>query len=615
MPTPRFLEIMANSIIQAFEETVQRRGNDPAARFRDTDDKWVSRTWTQMDRARKILAAGLFELGLGAKERMNVLANTSYDWMLADLAIQTCGGETVPIYQSNLPAEVEYIVNNCGAVMMFAENQEQLDKILEQKDKLTNVRKVVTFDDAGDGAHGDFVIGMSKVLSMGEAKVAELEGQLKERTSGLTPDDVLTIIYTSGTTGHPKGVVLTHANMLYEVKATEDLGVVQKDDLQFLFLPMAHVFAKVLQCTWFGTGHEMAIDANIPRITENLGQVKPTVVASVPRIFEKVYAKVVGGGLEAPGLKGSLFKWALGLNDQYATLMLDNKPIPFGLDLQLNLAKKLVFSKINERLNEIFGGRIRFFVSGGAPLPKKMAYFFKNADILILEGYGLTETSAATCVNPPDGNRIGTVGKPLPGTEIKLASDGEIMIKGPGVMREYWKREDATKEVIQSDGWFATGDIGTIDEDGYLRITDRKKDIIVTAGGKNVAPQNIENLIKSKNPMISQVVVYGDKRKYLSALVSLDPDNAANFGKEKGVSGGYEAICNSSQAREAVQATLDSANGELAKYETIKKFKILEKDFEVGDELTASLKVKRKVVNKKYEDVLESFYDSKDKIE
>jgi long-chain acyl-CoA synthetase len=399
--------------------------------------------------------------------------------------------------------------------------------------------------------------------------------------------------------------------MLYEVEAVMKAGIVSVGDVEFLFLPMSHVFTKVLQCAWFGLGHEMALDGDVQKVADNIHETKPTVVASVPRIFEKVYSKVVSQGLEAPGLKGKLFKWALDTNDQYATHMLEAKPIPFGLDLQLGLAKKLVFSKIHDKLMERFGGRIRFFVSGGAPLPKKMAYFFHNAGITILEGYGLTETSAATTVNRPDKNKIGTVGKALDGTEIKIAEDGEILIRGPGVMREYWQKADATQEVFTPDGFFKSGDIGEIDQDGYLKITDRKKDIIVTAGGKNVAPQNLENMLKSMSPLISQVVVHGDKRKYLAALFTLEPESAKKLGKEKGIGEDYGAVCKSGAAREALQATIDQANAQLASYETIKKFAILEKDFEVGDELTPSLKVKRKVVSDKYKALLDGFYDEK----
>jgi long-chain acyl-CoA synthetase len=600
---------VANSIIGAFQETVSKRGNDPACRFRGAGGQWTTYTWSQLDELRKVLAAGLLELGLASRERANVLANSSEKWMLADFAIQSCGGETVPIYQSNLSHEVEYIINDCGAVMVFAENAEQLKKLQEQKAKLGKIRKVIMMSGEGDGT--PWTITWDEVLKLGREKLGARADEINTRASGLGPSDVLTIIYTSGTTGHPKGVVLTHANMLYEMDVVEKIGIVGKNDVQFLFLPMAHVFAKVLQCGWIGTGHELAIDPDINSITKNLGEVKPTIVCSVPRIFEKVYAKVVGGGLEAPGVKGKLFKWAIGLNDQYAQLMIDGKPIPFGLDMQLGLAKKLVFSKVNEKLNAIFGGRLRFFVSGGAPLPKKMAFFFQNAGVTILEGYGLTETSAASTVNVLAKNKIGMVGPAVPGTELKIAADGEILIKGGGVMREYWNRPDATKEVLSPDGWFSTGDIGVIDQDGYLKITDRKKDIIVTAGGKNVAPQNLENLVKSANPLISQIVVHGDKRKFLSALVTLEAEAAKKLGEANSIGAAYESVVNSPQARAAVQATLDQVNGQLASYETIKKFQILPKDFEIGVELTPTLKVKRKFCNEKYKAILDGFYDEK----
>ncbi len=594
---------MANSIIASFEETVARNGDGAAARFRDAQDQWATYTWKQMDELRRAVGTGLLTLGLEGKERVNILANTSVNWMIADLAIQSCGAEPVPIYQSNLAHEVEYIINNCDSVMVFAEDKTQLDKLKDQRDKIGNIRKVIVMSDEADDS--DWTINWSELLEKGKAELDAQAEALAARTASLTPDDVLTIIYTSGTTGKPKGVVLPHSAMLYEMKACKEIDLIRPDDVEFLFLPMAHVFAKVLQCVWFGLGHEMAIDANIPQITKNLGEVRPTVMASVPRIFEKVYAKVVAGGLEAPGAKGKLFKWAMGVIDQYAQCMIDGTAVPFFLDLQLSLAKKLIFSKVEAKLDGIFGGRLRYFVSGGAPLSKKIAYFFDACNVTILEGYGLTETAAATTINRPDKNKIGTVGAPLPGMEIKIAEDGEILIRGPGVMREYWKREDATKEVLIGDGWFATGDIGTVDSDNYVKITDRKKDIIVTAGGKNVAPQNLEGLFKAASPLIGQIVVHGDKRKYLSALIVLDPDNA----KSLGAGDDYATISQSSQAKEAIQAVLDKVNKDLAKYETIKKVCFAEADFEIGEELTPSLKVKRKFVNEKYKAKFDGMYD------
>ncbi len=598
---------MASSIIGAFCETVSKRANDPAARYRDAHERWQTITWAEMDQARKALAVGLMSLDVQAKQRVNTLAATSEKWMIADLAIQSVGGHTVPIYQSNTASECEYIINNCEAVVVFAENQEQLAKLQSQKENLPNLRKVVIMDDSGGDS--EWTVNWSTLMEIGRASVGAQAQALEARTAALTPDDVLTLIYTSGTTGRPKGVVLTHGNMLYEIQASLQIGMSTPQDVQLLFLPMAHVFAKVLQCVWFGIGHEMAIDGDIQRVSANLADVKPHLVASVPRIFEKVYAKTVGAGLEAPGVAGKLFAWALSVNDRYAQLRLDDKPIPLGLRIQMGIAKRLVLSKVNKKLTAAFGGRLRFFVSGGAPLPKKMAYFFENAGITILEGYGLTETSAGGTLNRPHANRIGTVGRPLPGTEIKIASDGEILLRGPGVMREYWKRPEATAEVLLNDGWFATGDIGQLDKDGYLKITDRKKDIIVTAGGKNVAPQNIENLVKAQNPLISQVVVHGDKRKYLSAVVTLDPDNLAAFGKDRGLSGDHAALSAQPMVREEIQKTVDIVNGQLASYETIKRFEILDHDFVIGEELTPTLKVKRKVCNEKYRSLFDGMYD------
>ena len=600
---------MADTVLAAFLNTVEKRKDAPAARFKNAKGEWESVSWGKMGQDRLEVAAALVELGVKAKDRINVIANTSYKWMLADVGIQSAGATVVAIYQSNLPHEVEYIVNDSGGTLIIAENREQLDKLLKEKAKLTKVRKVIVMSDETDGT--DWTMSWSDFVSLGRSKVADHTAELNARQKALSGDDVLCLIYTSGTTGMPKGVVLTQRNLGYEVEATSKIDLIREDDLELLFLPMAHSFARVLQCIWLGKGHEMAIDADLQAITANMGAVKPTIMASVPRIFEKVYAKVTAGGLEAPGIKGKLFKWALDVNDQYTQHMVDGKSVPFGLELQLGLARKLVFSKVGERLKGIFGGRIRYFVSGGAPLSRKIAYFFSNAGVTILEGYGLTETSAATCVNRPDKVKIGTVGPTVPGTEIKIAADGEILIKGPGVMREYWGKPEATKEVISADGWFSTGDIGVVDQDGFVKITDRKKDIIVTAGGKNVAPQNIENLLKASSPLISQVMIYGDKRKYLVAIVTVEPENLANWAKENGVSGDYKVMSKSEKLRQAIQGIIDHANGQLAQYESIKKFHILDKDFEIGDELTPTLKVKRKHASQKYIDILESMYDEK----
>jgi long-chain acyl-CoA synthetase len=599
---------MANSIVGLFQETVAAQGGRPAARFRQGDG-WQSRTWAEMSEDRRLVAAGLLELGLEAGERVNILSNTSYRWMLADLGAQTAGAEPVAIYQSNLPDEVQYIVEDSGAVIVFAEDRAQLSKLLQVRARIPKVRKVIVMNDDADP--DDWILRWSELVARGREHLGAHEAELERRVAAVGPETVLTLIYTSGTTGRPKGVVLTHGNMLYEAEAMRTLGILRPDDVQLLFLPMAHSFAKVLQCGWLGIGHEMAIDPDIQQIVPNMGVVRPTIMASVPRIFEKVYAKVTSGGLSAPGLKGKMFAWALRLLDAHTRHVESGTPIPMGLQVQLNIVRSLVFSKVRARLNELFGGRLRYFVSGGAPLSKKMAIFFAEAGVMILEGYGLTETSAATCVNLPDKLKLGTVGLPMPGTEVKIAADGEILIKGRGVMRGYWNQPEATAEVLSPDGWFASGDIGEIDRDGFVRITDRKKDIIVTAGGKNVAPQNIESAIKAASPLVSQVMVYGDKRKFLSALVTLEAERLGELCAAQGVDGDYAAQTRSAPARAAVQAVLDGVNAQLPSYETIKKFEILERDFEIGDELTPTLKVKRKHATKKYWDRLDALYDER----
>lgn len=566
-------------------------------------------TWRELDARREIVASGLLELGVEPGARVNILANTSIHWMLADLGVLSIGAETVPIYQSSLASECAFIIENCGGSVVFAENRGQLDKLLEQRPKLGSVRKVVVMSGETDGT--DWTIGWEELVAKGQAALEKNRPVIAERSGALTEESILTLIYTSGTTGQPKGVILTHDNIMSVSQAALDIELISHEDIELLFLPMAHVFAKLLEVVWIMAGHEMVIDPEVTRITANMAEVRPTLMASVPRIFEKVYAKVVSGGLEPGGVKAKLFRWALDVNDRYAQAKIDRRPVPAGLELQRKLARKLVFSKVHAKLSATFGGRLKFFISGGAPLPKKMAFFFSAADVTILEGYGLTETSAATCVNRPGRNVIGSVGSPLPGNEVKIADDGEILIKGPGVMKGYWNRPEATAEVLLPGGWFATGDIGEIDGDGNVIITDRKKDIIVTAGGKNIAPQNIENAVKSANPLISQVVVHGDKRKFLVALITLEPEAAKKLAADHGVEGDYAAICRSEVARTAIQDTIDRVNAQLARFETIKAFKILEKDFEIGHELTHTLKVKRKVCMKKYGEILDAFYDER----
>lgn len=593
---------MAKSVYELFQKTVAARGSRVAAQYK-VAGAWRDVTWDEMADTSLQVSAALVEMGVAPKSRISIVSNTRLEWIFADVGILGADCTTVPVYQSNLAHEVEYILTDAGTSVVFVEDNSQLKKMREIRDQVPNVSKVIAF--TGD-VEGDWEISFEDFLKKGAEFLKDNRAKVDERAESLTPDDILTFIYTSGTTGKPKGTILKHDSMIYEAEATEKVGLIGPDDVQFLFLPMAHVFAKVLEVTWFASGHVMAFwEGDQKKIVDNMGETRPTIMAAVPRIYEKVHAKVVDGAVSAPGIKGKLGRWALQKSEEAAAIE-RRGGTPGGLGWAL--AQKLVFSKIQERLNGLFGGRLRFFISGGAPLSPDIAYFFKHAGVTICEGYGLTETSAASTVNLPNDIRIGTVGKPMPGTEVKIAGDGEILIRGRGVMAGYWNRPDATKEAINDDGWFHTGDIGEFDNDGYLRITDRKKDIIVTAGGKNVAPQNIENLIKSKSPLISQVVIHGDQRKFLSALITVDPDNVENWAKTNGLSGDHAALSKKPELRKEIEAVVSQVNGTLASYETLKKFEILDHDFEIGEQLTPTMKVKRKVCNEKYKDILDGFY-------
>ncbi len=600
---------MAKNIFDIFDTTVKNRGDKVAAQYK-VAGAWRDITWGEMGAISAKITAGLIKHGVASKDRVTILSKTRVEWCMADFGILGADATTVPIYETSTAEDVQYILDNAGTSFVFAENKDQLEKLREIKSSIPNVRRVVVIDSAGCDFDSAWESSWEDFLAEGEEYKKDHADEIAARSAGLTPDDVLTLIYTSGTTGKPKGTILTHDAMLYEAEVVQKTGLVTPDDVQYLFLPLAHVFAKVLEVAWIQTGHVMAFwEGDQKKIVDNLAEVRPTLMASVPRIYEKVHAAVTGQIINKGGIGGKLGRWALKKGQEAAALEKAGKdPSSFGW----NLAQKLVFAKIAETLDQKFGGRLRFFISGGAPLSPDLAFFFKYAGVKICEGYGLTETSAATVVNLPHEIKIGTVGKVLPGTELKIAGDGEILIRGRGVMKGYWKRDEATKEALDDDGWFHTGDIGELDKDGYLRITDRKKDIIVTAGGKNVAPQNIEGALKTKSPLISQVVVHGDKRKYLTAVITVDPDTLKSWAQDNmGANGSFDfaQVSQSDALNNEIEKAVDALNQGLARYETLKKFRILDHDFEIGDQLTPSLKVKRKVVNERYKDVFDSMYE------
>jgi long-chain acyl-CoA synthetase len=615
------------TVLDVFAARVEASGERTALRSK-VAGRWQPTTWLEWDRASREVAGGLVGLGVEVGDRVVILANTREDWVLSDVGILMAGAVTVPIYPSNLPEPCEYIINDCGACVVIVEDPHQLEKLLDPavRSRLGRVRKVVMMSELAvlerPDASGRTEVRRAEVLPPGHAdeggvmSLSDLResgrgwlganpNRLGEIARAIDPGQACTIVYTSGTTGPTKGVVLTHANLAFECEAVKNLLGIGEEDEQVLFLPLAHIFAKLLEWAAITVGATTAFAESVPKLIENLGEVRPTFMGAVPRVYEKAYAKIQGNFEDkrkklVPRL---LVDFALGQGKLRSRI---EQRGGRASGLGVKLADKLVFSKIRN----IFGGRVKYFISGGAPLSREIAEFFHAAGILILEGYGLTETTAATHINRPDSFEFGTVGPALPGVEVRIAPDGEILMRGGNIMKEYYGKPEATAEVIDADGWFHSGDIGVIEANGHLRITDRKKDIIVTAGGKNVAPQNIENSFKALCPLASQMMVYGDKRKYLTALITLSPEAIEDWARAEGVSyRDHAELTQKPQVRELIQGYVDTLNRGLESYQSIKKFAILPRDFDQDSgELTPTLKVKRKHCTEKYGDILEGFY-------
>ncbi len=560
---------------------------------------WKQVSWKQFGEQVRQVSMGLRALGLKNEERVAILAGTRFEWVVADMGILGAAGATTTIYPSNLADECEFIINDSDTKYVFAENDDQVAKLTAVRAKIPGIRHVITFD--GKSSADGWVLTLNELLEKGKpASQADWEAVCKT----VKNQDIATLIYTSGTTGKPKGVVLTQDCWVYEAEAIDEMKLLVPDDVQFFWLPLAHSFGKVLEVAQLKIGFHTAIDGRVDKIVENLAQVKPTFVAAVPRIFEKVYNKVVEGTKKTGGLKYSIFKWAVEVGREVSALRQQRQEASGLLAVKYSLATKLVFSKLQDR----FGGRLRYFVSGSAPLSREMAEFFHAAGILILEGYGLTETSAASFVNRPTNFKFGSVGPALPGTQLKIAEDGEILIKGRGVMRGYHNLPEQTAETIK-DGWLYTGDIGEVDATGLLRITDRKKDLIKTSGGKYVAPQSIEGKFKMLCPYVSQSLVHGNNRNFCTMLIALDKEAITEWAKGNGVQGSYEQIVKDPRTHALIKPSVQELNKGLASYESIKNFAILPRDLTLEDgDLTPSLKLKRKVVEGKYKELIDGFY-------
>ncbi|EFD69331.1 long-chain fatty-acid CoA ligase [Streptomyces lividans TK24] len=576
-------------------------------------DDWKSLTWAQAAERVYAIAAGLVELGVQPEQRVALASSTRLEWILADLGIMCAGAATTTVYPQTNAGESAYILSDSESRVLIAEDAAQLAKAKEKKAELPDLTHVVVVDATGADTSEDWVLTLDELERRGAARLEKDPQLIKERVGALTKDQLATLIYTSGTTGRPKGVRLPHDCWSYMAKAIAATGLVTKDDVQYLWLPLAHVFGKVLTSGQIEAGHVTAVDGRVDKIIENLPVVQPTYMAAVPRIFEKVYNGVAAKARAGGGAKYKIFQWAAGIAREYAKVTQDNfkrtgtASAPAGLRTKHAVADRLVYAKIREA----FGGRLRACVSGSAALAPEIGYFFAGAGIHILEGYGLTESSAASFVNPGEAYRTGTVGKPLPGTEVRIADDGEILLRGPGIMEGYHKLPEKTAEVLEADGWFHTGDIGELSPDGYLRITDRKKDLIKTSGGKYIAPAEVEGQFKAVCPYVSNILVHGADRNFCTALIALDEIAITEWARENGLAGKpYAEIVAAPATVEMVDGYVRQLNEGLQRWQTIKKFRLLPRDLDVEHgEITPSLKLKRPVVEREYKNLIEEMYE------
>ncbi|MGA8846097.1 MAG: AMP-dependent synthetase/ligase [Nocardioides sp.] len=597
-----FVDHLAQNVAVQFLDRVAISPDAEAFRF-PRGESWESVTWQQSGDQVARLAAGLLSLGLESEQRVGIAAGTRYEWIIADLAIMCAGGATTTVYPSTNADDTAYILSDSECQFVFAEDDEQLAKLKEQESALGSLRKIITFDGTADG---DRVLSMDQLGELGDAYLAEHPDVISTTAKAIAPDQLATLIYTSGTTGRPKGVRLQHKAWVYEGMAIKVQNILDETDLQFLWLPMAHSFGKVLLSSQLACGFATAIDGRVDKIVENLGIVKPTFMGAAPRIFEKAHARIVTMQAAEGGLKEKIFKRAFVVGNKVDQLKIEGKSVPLPLKVQHGLFDKLVFSKVRDR----FGGRVRFFISGSAALNPEIAAFFHAAGILILEGYGMTENAAGATVNHPDQYKMGTVGMALPGAEVKIGEGDEVLLRGPHIMAGYHNNPDETAKTITEDGWLRTGDKGSLDADGFLTITGRIKDLFKTSGGKYIAPSSIEAKFKAVCPYASQFMVFGNDRNFVVALVTLDPDAMADWAKENGMEGAsYAEIVSSEKVNALVGEYVDTLNAKLNRWETIKKWEILPEDLTIeSGELTPSMKVKRNVVEANNTDRIAAFY-------
>ncbi|HET7418268.1 MAG TPA: long-chain fatty acid--CoA ligase [Solirubrobacterales bacterium] len=570
-------------------------GDRTAIRFKE-GDRWLSRSFSEVTDVVRPLAFGLVTLGVEKGDRVAILGNTRPEWTYFDFAALSIGATVVPIYQTNSPEECRYVLENSDSKVVVVEDAEQLEKVRQVRDQLPQLEHIVLMTGSAEDA-----ISLEDLAAKGGGGD---DATWRTLYDAVTPEDICTFIYTSGTTGPPKGCIISHGNYRAMLDMVNGVSVIEDEDLAYLYLPLAHSFALLIQFGTFDLGTTLAYWERDPlKILPNLAELKPTYFPSVPRIFEKIYTAATSAIEKEGGLKKSIFNWAIKVGAKMREAERSGRQPGFLLQRQYAFADKKVLSKIRG----LFGGRIRLAVSGAAPINPEILRFFDAAGVLVLEGWGMTETSTAATISTPEDFKVGTIGKPFPGCEVKIAEDGEILVKGPNVFQGYHKNPEATAETIV-DGWLHTGDIGEIEPDGFIKITGRKKDIIITAGGKNITPANLEAEIKQQ-PLVSQCVVVGDRRPYLVALVTLDPEEAVKYAQEHNLPEDPAQLAQNPDVKAAIEAHVEKINQNFARVEQVKKIAILPHDLsQESGELTPTLKVKRAVVAQKHEGAIEQLY-------
>ena len=596
---------MIGNINLMFQNSVQHWGNRAALRQRKPDG-WREISWNQWNEGVRDVCLGLYAMGLKDGDRAGLIGKNCIEWVTADLGILAARGVVVPIYLTNPAHEIAYILENSGAKFVILEDAEQLGKVMETRHKLPELKRAIVWD-SSDVETDDFVMTFDKLKELGRETNRKQPGLFEELLKGPDRKSLATIVYTSGTTGPPKGAMISHGNILFICESMDGVVPASETDTTLSFLPLCHVFERMGgEFPSIYKGVTVNYAQSLETIARDIADTRPTILLAVPRVCEKIYGAIRQKVETSPAIARAIFHWSLGVGRKMTPYKLAHGSPSIFLGIQYAVAKKMVFNKLREAV----GGRLRFMVAAGAPLAVEVAQFFHASDIFVVEGYGATETSAPVSFNTLNNCKIGTVGKLIPGVDVKFDTDGEILVKGGNVFMGYWKMEEATRDAFTSDGWFRTGDIGEFDEEGYLKITDRKKDLIITAGGKNIAPQNIENRMVN-DPLISQFVVYGDRRKYLTALVTLDEAELKRWAAGQNIEEKeYVALTRHPKVVEEARRRIEAVNRELARYETIKDFCILDHVFtENSGELTPTQKVKRKVITKKYKELLDSMYD------